>query len=80
MTTHWVYVVECSDGTYYTGYTTDVERRLREHNDGTGAKYTQGRAPVTLLHTEQFETQSAAMRREYEIKQLTRSQKERLID
>jgi len=76
---HHVYIVECSDGTWYTGYTTDVERRVAEHNDGTAAKYTRGRRPVTLVHTESFETKSAAMAREYRIKQLRRRQKERLV-
>ena len=76
---HYVYVVECSDGTYYTGYTTDVERRVAEHNDGTAAKYTRGRRPVTLVHVETYDTQSAAMQREYAIKQLRRAAKERLV-
>ncbi|MFP4228603.1 MAG: GIY-YIG nuclease family protein [Salinivenus sp.] len=77
---HYVYIVECSDGTYYTGYTTDVERRVVEHNNGTGAKYTRGRQPVTLVHVEAYDTQSAAMQREHAIKQLRRRAKERLID
>ncbi|WP_232798258.1 GIY-YIG nuclease family protein [Salinibacter altiplanensis] len=76
---HHVYVVECSDGTYYTGYTTDVERRVAEHNDGTAAKYTRGRRPVELVYTEPHESQSAAMQREYAIKQLRRAAKEQLI-
>ena len=76
---HYVYVLECSDGTYYTGYTTNVDRRLAEHNDGTGAKYTRGRQPVTLVHMETYETQSAAMQREHAIKQLRREAKESLI-
>jgi putative endonuclease len=76
---HFVYVVECSDGTYYTGYTTDVERRVDEHNDGTAAKYTRGRRPVTLVHVESYDSQSAAMQREYAIKQLRRAAKERLV-
>ena len=80
MTDHWVYVVECSDGTFYTGYTTDVSRRVAEHDAGNGAKYTRGRTPVTLRHTERFDSKSDAMSREYEIKQLSRSQKERLIE
>jgi putative endonuclease len=78
-TVHYVYLVECRDGSLYTGYTTDPERRVREHNAGRGAKYTRGRTPVTLVHTESFETKSAAMSREYEIKQLRRREKERLI-
>jgi putative endonuclease len=76
---HVVYVIECADGSYYTGYTTDLERRLREHDEGEGAKYTRGRTPVELVHTERFDSRSAAMSREYEIKQLTRVQKERLV-
>jgi putative endonuclease len=73
-----VYVLECSDGTYYTGYTTDVQRRIAEHDAGDGAKYTRGRTPVELVYTESFETQSAAMSREYEVKQLSRTEKEAL--
>ena len=80
MSRHVVYVLECEDGTYYTGYTTDLERRLAEHNAGEGAKYTRPRTPVTVVHRERFETRSAAMSREYEIKQLTRTKKERLVD
>lgn len=76
---HFVYIVECNDGTFYTGYTTDVDRRVAEHNEGTGAKYTCGRRPVELVHVESFDTQSGAMQREYAIKQLDRSAKERLI-
>ena len=76
---HYVYVVECSDGTYYTGYTTDVERRVAEHNEGTAAKYTRGRRPVELRHVERYTSQSDAMQREYAIKQLRRGQKERLV-
>ncbi|SFL26072.1 putative endonuclease [Halogranum rubrum] len=76
---HYVYIVECHDDSYYTGYTTDVERRVSEHNDGTGAKYTRGRTPVDLVYTESYDSKSAAMSREYEIKQLTRRQKERLV-
>jgi putative endonuclease len=77
---HWVYVLECADGTYYTGYTTDLERRISEHDAGDGARYTRGRTPVTLLYSERFASRSAAMAREYEIKQLRRSDKERLFE
>lgn len=80
MSTHYVYVLECADETLYTGYTTDVERRVNEHDSGAGAKYTRGRTPVELVHTEQYETKSAAMSREYEIKQLSRGEKEQLIE
>ena len=77
---HVVYVLECSDGSFYTGYTTDLQRRISEHNDGNGAKYTRGRTPVRVLHTERYDSRSAAMSREYEIKQLSRREKERLVD
>ena len=77
---HYVYVVECKDGTFYTGYTTDIKRRLREHNSGEGAKYTKGRYPVVLKHQELFDSRSRAQKREYQIKQLPRSKKEELID
>lgn len=77
---HYVYVLECADGSLYTGYTTDPERRVGEHNDGEGAKYTRGRTPVELVYTERFESRSAAMSREYAIKQLSRVQKVALID
>ena len=77
--THHVYVVECADGSYYTGYTTDVSRRVAEHNAGEGAKYTRPRTPVTLVHAECYRSKSAAMSREYEIKQFSRRRKERLV-
>ncbi|CCQ34107.1 excinuclease ABC subunit C protein [Halorhabdus tiamatea SARL4B] len=77
---HYVYVLACADGSFYTGYTTDPERRVDEHNDGEGAKYTRGRTPVELVHLEGFETKSAAMSREYAIKQLSRADKETLVD
>ncbi|AEM58567.1 putative nuclease [Haloarcula hispanica ATCC 33960] len=75
-----MYVLRCSDNTFYTGYTTDVERRVREHDAGDGAKYTRGRTPVELIHVEPFDSQSAAMSREYEIKQYSRAEKERLVE
>lgn len=77
---HYAYVLACADDTYYTGYTTDPERRVAEHDAGEGAKYTRGRTPVELVHVESFDTKSAAMSREYEIKQLSRAEKERLVD
>jgi putative endonuclease len=80
--THYIYILKCSDGSLYTGYTTNVEERLKEHNgEGkkTGAKYTRGRRPVTLVHKERFKTRSNAMKREAAIKQLTRTEKELLI-
>jgi putative endonuclease len=77
---HYVYVLECADGTYYTGYTTDVERRVAEHDAGEGAKYTRGRTPVDLVHVETYDTRSAAMGREHEIKSLSRRAKVRLVE
>ncbi|WP_226482225.1 GIY-YIG nuclease family protein [Natrinema amylolyticum] len=79
MADHVVYVLECADGSLYTGYTTDLERRVAEHDAGEGAKYTRGRTPVELRYHEAFDSKSAAMSREYEIKQLSRTEKERLI-
>ena len=76
---HFVYVLRCGDDTFYTGYTTDVERRVREHDTGDGARYTRGRTPVELVHVEGFDSRSAAMAREYEIKQRSRAAKERLL-
>ncbi len=76
---HFVYVLRCADNTLYTGYTTDVERRVAEHAAGDGATYTRGRTPVELAHVEGFETRSAAMTREAEIKALGRDAKEALI-
>ncbi|MFB6250476.1 MAG: GIY-YIG nuclease family protein [Halobellus sp.] len=76
---HHVYVLECDDGTLYTGYTTDVERRVAEHDAGEGAKYTRGRTPVKLVYVESFDSKSAAMSREHEIKQLSRAAKARLV-
>lgn len=77
--THYVYVLECADGTYYTGYTIDPDRRVDEHDAGEGAKYTRGRTPVELIHLERYGDRSTAMRREHEIKGLSREAKERLV-
>ena len=77
---HHVYVLECADGSLYTGYTTDLERRVAEHDAGEGAKYTRGRTPVELVHAESFDSRSAAMSREYEIKGLSRAEKERFLE
>lgn len=76
---HFVYIVECADGTLYTGYTTDIQRRLEEHNAGTGAKYTRGRTPVELRYQERHVSKSAALSREYELKQYARARKQQLI-
>lgn len=75
----YVYMLRCGDGSLYTGSTTDVERRLREHQGGTGARYTRSRPPVTLAYTEEAPDRSAAQRREAAIKKLPRVQKLKLI-
>ena len=75
-----IYILLCSDNTYYTGFTTDVEKRLAEHNSGKGAKYTRGRTPCKLVYTESFEDKSSALKREWEIKhKFSREDKEKLI-
>ncbi len=71
-------MIRCSDNSIYTGYTTNVERRIKEHNDGKGAKYTRGRTPVKLLYVEFYDSKSKAMRREYELKRLSKQKKENL--
>ncbi len=76
----YVYIIECSDGTYYTGYTNDLDQRLKKHNNGQGAKYTRGRTPVNLKYKESYKSKSKAMKREYEIKSLSRKKKEKLIN
>ncbi|MDQ0216213.1 putative endonuclease [Oikeobacillus pervagus] len=73
---HYFYVLECSDGTYYGGYSTDVNRRIEQHNNGKGAKYTRGRTPVKLLYSESFEEKGDALRAEISFKKLSRQQKE----
>ena len=77
--THYVYVIECSDGTLYTGYTTNVGRRVAEHDDGDGAKYTAGRTPVTLRYVEYHHSRSSAQSREYHLKSRSRTEKEQLV-
>jgi putative endonuclease len=76
---HFVYILRCADGTYYTGYTTELERRIREHNEGKGAKYTRGRGPVELMYMEEGVDRSWGLKREEAIKRLSRLQKEALI-
>ncbi len=76
---HYIYIVECCDGTYYTGYTNDVKKRITAHNEGKGAKYTRGRRPVILKYQESYHTKSEAMSREYAIKKLSRQEKQKLI-
>ena len=76
---NYTYIVRCSDGTYYTGWTNDIEKRMKAHNEGKGAKYTKTRRPVVLMYYESFQTKEEAMRREWEIKQLKRGEKEKLM-
>lgn len=77
----WVYMIQADDGAYYTGVTTDVERRFREHSEGKrGARYFRGRKPLGVVYRESGHTRSSACQREAEIKKLRREQKQRLID
>lgn len=79
--TYYVYILECADGTYYSGITTDIDRRVNEHNySDKGAKYTSGRRPVKLVYCEKVENQSLAKSREYRLKQLSRLDKLALIN
>lgn len=76
---NYVYILKCSDKTLYTGYTNDLEKRIRVHNSGKGAKYTRIRLPVELVYFEKYVTKSEALKREYYIKKLSRSDKIKLI-
>lgn len=76
---HYVYIVECCDGTYYTGYTNCLESRIKTHNAKKGAKYTRGRTPVVLRYYEEYENKVDAMKREAAIKKLSRDKKQKLI-
>ncbi|MBR3631175.1 MAG: GIY-YIG nuclease family protein [Oscillospiraceae bacterium] len=76
---NYTYMLECADGTLYTGWTNDLQKRLAAHNSGQGAKYTRSRKPVRLVYAEKHEDRRDAMRREVEIKRLTRTQKLLLI-
>ena len=76
---NYTYIVQCVDGTLYTGYTPDIEARLAQHRAGTGAKYTRGRGPLTLLASAEFPTKHDAMSAEYHFKRLTRDKKDTLL-
>ena len=76
---HHVYIVRCADGSLYTGYALDPQEREKVHNTGRGARYTASRLPVSLIYSECFESKSDALRREHELKRLTRGKKEALI-
>ena len=77
---YYIYILRCSDGTLYTGYTNNLENRLDLHNKGKGAKYTRGRTPVELIYFEEFEDKIEAQKREYALKKLKRSEKLILIE
>lgn len=76
---NYTYLLRCCDGSLYCGWTSHLEERLKAHNQGKGAKYTRSRRPVELIYYEEFPTKEQAMSREYAIKQLTRTQKLKLI-
>lgn len=75
----YTYILECTDGTLYTGWTNDLDNRIAVHNSGKGAKYTRGRGPVKLVYYEQHDTNQAAQVRECQIKKLKRKEKEQLV-
>lgn len=77
---NYTYILRCADGTLYTGWTNNLEKRLTAHNAGTAAKYTKSRRPVELAYFEEFETKEEAMSREWHIKKLTRAEKLELIN
>lgn len=77
---NYTYILRCSDGSFYTGWTNNLEKRLDSHNEGKGAKYTRARRPVELAYYEVFNTKEEAMRREWQIKRMTRKRKILLIE
>ena len=76
---HYTYIARCSDWTLYTGWTNDLKKRIKDHNEGRGAKYTRSRRPVELVYFEEFYTKEEAMSREWTIKQMPRRKKEEMI-
>lgn len=76
---HYIYIVECADGTLYTGYTINLEKRIKAHNEGKGAKYTRGRAPIILKYYEEFTFKNDALKRESKIKKMSKIKKVELI-
>ena len=76
----YVYILKCCDGSFYCGYTNNLEKRVKTHSVGKGGKYTRSRLPVELVYFEEYETKHDAMHREFMIKNLTRKQKEELIN
>lgn len=77
---NYVYIVRCADGTLYTGWTNNLEERIKTHNEGTGAKYTRSRLPAALVYQEIFDDKKLALKREFAVKKLTKAQKEKLIN
>lgn len=77
---NYIYIVKCSEGSLYTGWTNNLEKRIEDHNAGRGAKYTKARRPVILVYKEEFSTKQEAMRREWEIKQMSRKEKLSMIN
>ena len=77
---NYVYILRCNDDSLYTGWTNNLEKRLKTHLAGKGAKYTKARLPVELVYYEEFEDKIEAMKREYKIKQLSRKEKLKLLD
>ena len=77
---NYTYIVKCSDGSLYTGWTNNLEKRIKDHNAGRGAKYTNARRPVVLVYKEEFPTKLEAMKREWEIKRLSRKEKLSMIE
>ena len=76
---YFVYILQCSDGSYYTGWTTDPQRRLKQHNRGTGSRYTRTHRPVQLVYVEELPDRSSAMKRENVIKRMGRKRKSQLV-
>ena len=77
---NYVYILKCNDNSLYTGWTNNLEKRIKMHSEGRGAKYTRGRLPIELVYFEEFEDKIDAMKREYKIKRLTRKEKLELIE
>ena len=76
---HFVYILKCRNGTYYTGYTANIDKRIKRHNKGHGAKYLRGRLPVTLAYSKEYRYYKNALKAEKELKKLTHAQKEKLV-
>lgn len=77
---NYVYILKCADNSLYTGWTNDLKKRFKEHSEGRGAKYTKGRGPLELVYFETFDDKCEAMKREWSIKQLTRTKKDKIIE